>query len=490
MKKTRKSTLRRRFSLLSFAVIMFCVSLFSIVQFRLMDDIYALAAKVTLLDAAGDISKINFENNDSLPILSDYETSKGIYIEVYSDEGTLIYTTDGNDYIYNPTGVTDKTLKPRNMKLLSHSARKDGSYFEMREEVFATAKYIVYGTSFDNNKSLQIYYPVDTITKNAETASWVLFALCIIALCIYYAATFFIAVAFTKPVIKMSSTAKKIAELDFSQKCPGFRLSELDELSKSINTLSSSLESALNSLKSENIQLERDIQRERSLEKSRREFVANASHELKTPIAIIQGYAEGMKYGIGCDSTDEFCDIIIEEADKMNNLIIKLLEFLHIGSGEYPLAIQPFYLDGLLTGHLDSLKKILSEKQINVVTDIGSELYAEGDPTLIRIVFNNYISNAISHADGEKIIRVGVTEQDDCYRVTVFNSGENISEADLENIWHSFYRADKSHSRKEGRFGLGLSIVASIQQHHFQDYGVTNKDDGVEFFFTVKKADK
>lgn len=492
MKKHRKqkATLKRRFSIFGLAAISFCVATFSVVQFYLMDDIFALAAKISMLDAAADISQIDFSDPYYLPALSDYEASKGIYIEVYSSDDTLIYTTEGNDYIYNPEIGKDPDLTPRYMKILSHHDRKDGSYFEMREEVFATAQYIVYGTFSLEGNSLQIYYPVDTITKNAEIASGALFALSIVALIAYYVATYFFAVAFSKPVITINSAAQKIAELDFSQQCPSFRISELDELSKSINTLSESLENALSKLKIENQQLEHDIEKERSLEKTRRTFVANASHELKTPISIIQGYAEGMKYGIGCDSTEEFCDIIIEESEKMNQLIVKLLEFLHIGSGEYPLSMQKFYLDELLMSYLGSLENILHEKSISLQADIGANLYAEGDPTLLKIVFNNYISNAISHADFEKEIKVTVTDNRDFYTVSVYNSGKPIDKNDIDNIWQSFYRADKSHSRAEGRFGLGLSIVASIQELHKQSYNVINTENGVEFSFTVKKANK
>lgn len=491
MKKSKKTTatLKRRFSAFGFAVITTCVAIFSVVQFYLMDDIFALAAKISLLNAASDISEIDFRDSNYLPLLSDYEASKGIYIEVYSDD-TLIYTTEGNDYIYNPESHDDSTLAPRYMKIISNSPRADGSYFEIREEMFATAQYIVYGTFFGENNSLQIYYPVDTITENAETASWALFLLSIIALFLYYGATYFFAMEFTKPVVTINSTAKKIANLDFSQSCPSFRISELDELSKSINTLSSSLEAALDNLKNENLQLEYDIRKERALEKTRRSFVANASHELKTPISIIQGYAEGMKYGIGCDSTEEFCDIIIDEAEKMNQLIVKLLEFLHIGSGEYPLSMQRFYLDELLMSHLGSLEKLYTEKGITLTADIGANLYAEGDPTLLKIVFNNFISNAVSHADGEKSIIISVTEENDEYTVKVFNTGDPIPENDIGHIWQSFYRADKSHSRAEGRFGLGLSIVASIQELHRRGYGVENKENGVEFNFKVKKAER
>lgn len=488
MKKNKTKSLRRRFSLVSFAAVTLCIAVFSVVQFYLMDDIFALAAKVSMLDAAGQISETDFESPDFLPVISDFETSRGIYIEVYDDSGKLIYTTDANDYIYDPTDDSGDKLKPRNMKVISRSQRSESSYFELREEVFATAQYIVYGDTFEDNRSLQIYYPVDTITKSAETASAILFTLSNFVFLLYYVVTYHLGIAFSKPITTINSTAKKIADLDFSQSCPSFKITELDELSKSINTLSNSLENALDDLKNENRQLTRDIQKERALEKSRREFVANASHELKTPISVIQAYAEGMKYGIGCDSTDEFCDIIIDEAEKMNSLVVKLLEFLHIGSGEYPVSIQDFYLDELLNSHLDSLSGILREKDITLTSSIDSNLHAKGDPTLLMIVFNNYISNAISHSSGEKVIRVKVDEETSFYRVTVFNSGEHIAQQDIGNIWQSFYRADKSHSRAEGRFGLGLSIVASIQEVHGESYLAKNVDGGVEFTFTVKKA--
>ena len=489
-RKSQTATFRRRFSVLTFVAISLCVVIFSVVQFYLMDDIFALAARISMLEAATEISEIDFTDKNALPIISDFETKRGIYIEVYAEDDRLVYTTQGNDYVYNPDNSQQAALNPRNMKILSHHDREDGSYFEMREEVYATARYIVYGSFFDEGKSLQIYYPVDNITESAEIASDTLFVLSIIALVLYYAAAYIFAVAFSKPIITINATSKKIAELDFSQKCPSFRISELDELSKSINTLSHSLENALNSLKIENEQLEHDIEKERSLEKARRNFVANASHELKTPISIIQGYAEGMKYGIGCDSTEEFCNIIIDEAEKMNTLIIKLLEFLHIGSGEFPLAVQNFYLDELLMSHLGSVEPLYREKAITLHTDIGTNLYAEGDPTLLKIVFNNYFSNAISHTEEKGEIRVSVTEKDNLYNIAVFNSGKHIDENDIGNLWQSFYRADKAHSRAEGRFGLGLSIVASIQQLHKQSYSVRNTDNGVEFSFTVKKGNK
>ena len=124
-----------------------------------------------------------------------------------------------------------------------------------------------------------------------------------------------------------------------------------------------------------------------------------------------------------------------------------------------------------------------------VTVHIDSSFKGYGDRELLSHVFSNYFSNALSHLDFERKIIIAASDIGKSYRITVFNTGKPIPGSDIENIWQSFYRADKSHSRQEGRFGLGLSIVASIQELHNQKYGVRNRDNGVEFFFDIKKAE-
>jgi signal transduction histidine kinase len=251
--------------------------------------------------------------------------------------------------------------------------------------------------------------------------------------------------------------------------------------------LSNSLSDALEKLKTENRKLETDILYERKLEKARRSFISNVSHELKTPIAIIKGYAEGMKMGIGCDSTEEFCDIIIDESDKMNNLIIRLMEYMKLYSGAYKLYSSEFNLVEVLGSCAESLQPKMDEKEITLDFKVSPEFVAESDALMIQNIFSNYLSNAISHAEFDKIISVTAEDIGKSYRVRVFNTGKQIPGTDIENIWQSFYRADKSHSREEGRFGLGLSFVATIQQMTGEKYGVENKTDGVEFWFDIRK---
>lgn len=489
--KKYKSNLKRRFSLVSIFAVLIFVTVFSVLQFYFMDDIFALSARINMLDIADRIEKLDYTTNTYPAVLSEYEAENNLYIEIYSPRDVLIYTTQSNETVYDKGDKNTEPveMKPRVMRLLSQIFLKDGSFFEMRQEHFTSAKYIVYGSFFGEDMGLILYSSIDYIKENARVASWALFALSMFAVIMFFIITFYYANFFTNPIRKIITTTKKIAGMNFDESCPSFKIKELDELSENINFLSSSLNKALTDLKMENRQLEMDIETERKLDKARRSFIANVSHELKTPISIIQGYAEGMKYGIGCDSTEEFCDIIIEEAEKMNSLVVRIMEYLQYGSGKYSLKQTEFSINELITYCVQNRLIQLEEQDITYEQRIDDSFVGYGDKELISNVFNNYFSNALSHIEFEKKLTVKAEDKGECYRISVFNTGKPIPGTDIENIWQSFYRADKSHSRKEGRFGLGLSIVATLQELHGEKYGVINGEKGVEFWFDVKKAE-
>lgn len=487
--QTRKGDFSSKFSLASILSICFCVAVFTVFQFIFLDDVYLLAAQIKMNNIAKDITQIDFQDEKYKTILSEFEANNTVYIEIYAPRDVLIYTTESNKTIYDKTNQSQQNqeLKPRIMRILSHKETKDGSYFDMREEYFTTSQYVVYGRFFGDNQVLEIYYSLDVIRDNARTASWALFALSLVILIVVYLLMWYITISFTKPLRKIIYTTKKMAEMNFDEICPSYKIKDLDELSTSINILSLALSKTLASLEGENRHLEISIEQERKAEKARRTFIANISHELKTPIAIIQGYAEGLKMGVGADSTTEYCDTIIDEAQKMNCLVIRLLEYMHYDSGVYKTNLSRFNLYEHISEIIESRRLQCKEKQIEVITDIPSFHYCYSDTVLFENVFGNYLSNAISHAADEKKIVISVKDTGENLRVSVFNSGKPIPGTDIENIWQSFYRADKAHSRAEGRFGLGLSIVASSQEILGQNYGVINKDNGPEFWFDVKK---
>ena len=483
------SQLSKRYLLISVGAVFICLVVFAVVQHILMDDIFLAVVKLDMVNSAGKISEIDFDKDEYKKTLADIEADDNLYIEIYLPRDNLMYTTKSNEAIYESDDENnDEELKPRIMKILQRKENDDGSYFELRKEYFASAEYIVYGCFFDEKDMvIEMYYSADLIEENAAIASTVTFYLCILVMVVLITTSIRVGVMVFMPLKNMIANTKRMANLDFSAKCPPYKIKDLNELSKSINTLSNSLSDALEKLKTENRKLETDILYERKLEKARRSFISNVSHELKTPIAIIKGYAEGMKMGIGCDSTEEFCDIIIDESDKMNNLIIRLMEYMKLYSGAYKLYSSEFNLVEVLGSCAESLQPKMDEKEITLDFNVSPEFFAESDALMIQNIFSNYLSNAISHAEFDKIISVTAEDIGKSYRVRVFNTGKQIPGTDIENIWQSFYRADKSHSREEGRFGLGLSFVATIQQMTGEKYGVENKTDGVEFWFDIRK---
>ena len=490
-KKRNSSELNKKYSLISVGTILLCIAIFALVQFVFMDDIFYWYAKHNMAEAAGEIEEIDFSKKGFGKIIADIEGNKNFYIEIYKPRDTLVYTTNSNQVIYddNKNNVVNiDELKPRIMKILQRLEYDENYYYEIRQEYYATAKYLVYGYFFNDDMSLEIYYPVEIIESNAQIASEVTFYLCLMIMFMVITTSIRVGLMVFAPLKNMIIQTKRMANLDFTAKCPPYKINDLNELSASINSLSRSLGIAMEKLQSENRQLETDILYQRKLEKSRRSFISNVSHELKTPIAIIKGYAEGMKMGVGCDSVEEFCDIIIDESDKMNDLIIRLMEYMKLNSGAYKIFSSEFNLAEVLSECAEGLSSKIEEKNIQYIADINLDFTAFSDSLMVQNIFTNYLSNAISHIDYDRIIRVTATDVGTAYRVRVFNTGKPIPGTDIENIWESFYRADKSHSREEGRFGLGLSFVATIQEMTGEKYGVENKKDGVEFWFDIKKA--
>ena len=345
----------------------------------------------------------------------------------------------------------------------------------------------------DNGESVDVYMQVSqvsTTTKISLVASFVAvmlamaFALLVISNYIK---------RITKPVKEMMDITEKMSKLDFSKKCPESSISELNSLSESINELSAALDTALTDLKQKNKKLEEDIENERTIDNLRQTFISGISHELKTPIAIIQGYAEGAKmfYAAGkTDTADAYCDIIMTESDRMNEMIMKLLEITKYSSGAYEPVREDFELSPFVQEWFDRNESILAEKGVTAVNEVPEGIFGNGDRFTLSSVLNNYLSNALSHVENEMRIAVSCGETARAWRVRVFNTGKPIAQKDIDKIWDSFYRADKSLSRSQGRFGLGLSIVSAIQDLHGEAYGVENKPDGVEFWFDIKKTEE
>ncbi|MBQ8029174.1 MAG: hypothetical protein IJ262_07185 [Clostridia bacterium] len=491
MKLTEKiknqNSIKKRY-IFSVTIIIIIVTALNVFQFLTLEQLFIYSTKKNMTKAAEEIISLDLEDENFMRTISDIEAEHQFYVEIYKPRDVLVYTTNTNNWIFNSQLNNDTSeLKPRIMKILSHRDLDQNSYMEERQEYFANGCYYVFGM-IGSNKSIEIYASSETISGNANIASWTIVSVSVLLTLIFMLTVYVFFEAFVKPLNKIIKVTKKMTHTDFSELCPEFAVRELDELSSSVNSLSVTLDRALKDLRAKNEELELDIEKKKRIEETRKYFIANASHELKTPIAIIQGYAEAIMLDVDDCSPEEYCNIIIEETEKMNSLVMRLLEITKYEYG-YILKCSNFKIISIVEKYLSSRLQHIKNQGIKISVDIDESFIGYGDFDILADVFDNYMSNAVSHVDNEKEIVVSCKLIDNNYRLSVFNTGFPIESEDLENIWESFYRADKARSRSQGRFGLGLALVASSQNLHNQKYGVVNHENGVEFWFDISGYD-
>ena len=349
--------------------------------------------------------------------------------------------------------------------------------------------YIELWGTLDNGNFILIRTPIQGIKDNVHISNTFITYIGIGTLIIGIIAAFVLSSYISRPIKQLSNIAERMSELDFDIKYDGKDKGEIGLLGKSMNNMSQKLEENISQLKTANLELQRDIDKKEKLEKMRTDFLSNVSHELKTPIALIQGYAEGLKEGITDDpeSMDFYCSVIMDEAAKMNNMVKRLLTLNQIEFGEDELVMERFDINELVKSVVNANELRATQKNLSITYDIlDTPLYVWADEYKVEEVVTNYLSNAINHCCNENIINIKVGQIDkDNVRVSVFNTGNNIPEADIEHIWEKFYKVDKARTREYGGNGIGLSIVKAIVESMGKTCGVNNLSDGVEFWFDL-----
>jgi two-component system, OmpR family, sensor histidine kinase VanS len=291
-----------------------------------------------------------------------------------------------------------------------------------------------------------------------------------------------------KPLVNINKVATKLAQLDFSEKCEVDRKDEIGNVAASLNFLSENLDEAMTSLRLANAKLEEDIEKERKLERMRREFIAAVSHELKTPISLIDGYAVGLKDNIfEGEEKDYYLDIIIDEAEKMGNLVSEMLDLSYLESGSFKLKKEEFNLTYLIEETLKKYEAIFEERKAELKMNFIESVTVNADWNRLEQVLTNFVTNALRHVNDGGTIYVNMIGREEGITIEIENTGSFIPEEDLMKIWDKFYKTDKARTRKLGGTGIGLSIVKNILAHHGYDFGAENTDNGVKFYFVVPR---
>lgn len=411
---------------------------------------------------------------------------------IWNEETELWYSssTSLEEFRYQLDGIRYGTKEYDKKDII---VQKDNYLIRKQVDTRSKMEYLVLSGIVDSNTYVFLRAPLESIQESVSITSRFFLYVEIGTLLVSLIVILILSHGIAKPIQNLSEISKKMTNLDFNAKYHSSARApkEVEQLGNNMNELSETLENTISMLKSANIELQKDIAQKEQMDEMRKEFLSNVSHELKTPLALIAGYAEGLKEGIS-DNPDDmkiYCDVICDETEKMNQMVQKLLSLNQLEFGNQMLEMKRFDITELICGKLSSLDILLRQKEIAVSFD-ENECYVWGDEFLIEEVVGNFLSNAINYAKGEKILRVFYERINNKLRVNVYNTGDKIPEESLEYVWNKFYKVDKARSREYGGNGIGLSIVRAVMEQHKQNYGVFNTQKGVQFWFELELDEK
>ncbi len=364
-----------------------------------------------------------------------------------------------------------------------------------RDSRLNTEYLILWGFMEDGNLLL-MRTALESIRESVDTSSRFLMYLGAAAVIVSAVISYFVTKRFTNPILELADLSQRMTNLDFDAKFHSRGKDEIDALGEHMNKLSETLERTISELKSANNELLIDIEKKNRIDDMRKEFLSNVSHELKTPLALIQGYAEGLKECINEDpeSREFYCDVIMDEADKMNIMVKQLLTLNQLEFGKDAVTMERFDVTEVIRGVIQATAILREQNDISVeflgkdgeaLEENETPLYVWADEFKTEEVLTNFMSNAIHYASGEKKIVIRQEQREDVVRISVYNTGPQIPEEDVDKIWQKFYKVDKARTREYGGSGIGLSIVKAIMDSFHRQCGVVNHPKGVEFWFEL-----
>ena len=494
--KDKWKSVRFRLFIVLCIVIMFLVICLVTVNSLVLGNFYLYSKTNTIKDV---YQKINdYYTNPTLDVNLEDELKKIAYrnnfdILIKTDTNLSLFSTD-RDFLESLNRITEM-LQMQN----EHYNQADVIYSDENMEIRRVTdtannlNYILLSGKLVNGYSLYIRIPIAPIEESVKISNNALLMIGILTIFIASFVASFISRKFTTPILQLNDITKKVANLDFSQK---YRITdsddEINELGKNINTMSDKLEATIKQLRDNNIELEKDIEEKSKIDDMRKQFISDVSHELKTPIALIQGYAEGLVENVNTDEESRkfYAEVILDESNKMDRLVKQLLELMKLEYGKREFNDAQFDLVALIKEVIRKCNVMLEENKIEVVFREEKPIWVYADDFYIDQVVTNYFTNAIKHAeevDGKKQIQITIEEKEQTYRVCVFNTGKQIEEENLDRIWGRFYKVDSSRNRENSGSGIGLALVKAIQNNYQNDYGVENKENGVEFYFEINQ---
>jgi len=491
LKKTKKGSLTRELAVIISGLVVGTVLLCWLLNTVFLERYYVLNKQRILEDgfrlideasAAGELQNstfdLTFENlcaNGNITVLIINSNRSVVRSSVGDPQKMLIELMD---IIFGGPNDTVTML-----------VEEEAYMIQRRTDTRLDAEYLVLYGTLSNGNMILMRSALESIRESVKISNQFLLYVGVLAIAVSVIVVIFVSGRVTNPILELTDLSKRMTELEFEAKYNPRRRrqNEIDELGAHMNELSQTLENTISELKNANNQLLIDIEKKTQIDHMRKEFLSNVSHELKTPLALIQGYAEGLKECINDDeeSRNFYCEVIMDEAEKMNLMVKKLLTLNQLESGGETVTMERFNLTELIAGVLHSVEILLAQNGIAITECPSEPVYVWADEFMVEEVVTNYLSNAIHHAKGEKKISIRYQMKEDLVRVCVCNTGEPIPPEDVDKIWNKFYKVDKAHTREYGGSGIGLSIVKAVMDAFHRECGVINHENGVTFWFEL-----
>jgi signal transduction histidine kinase len=489
-------SIRVQFSIIFLAILLTVLVVVIVINTTFLDDYYVHSKKEAIKTA---YSTINIAANNGNLSSQDFDIELQKVCEKYNIE-LIVLDADSQTIKTTASDVQflTKLLWENMLSENGTSLTKDKKILEQTDEyTLQTETDVRTGTGYmeiwgvlGNGNLIMMRTALESIAESVTISnnfvSYVGFMIAVLILL----TVFFITKKITDPITDLSAISDEMKALNFEAKYkPRKFTNELDRLGENINELSSTLEKTITELKNANYELQQDIDKKNELDEMRRDFISNVSHELKTPIALIQGYAEGLSEGINDDDAESrqfYCEVIMDEAAKMNNMVKKLLTLNQLEFGKSDMTMERFNIVDMVKNYIKSAEILARQKNVTVRMEEYPDIYVWADEFKTEEILQNYYSNAINHVAGEMIIEIKLQLIENHVRISVFNTGTPIPEDSIKHIWDKFYKVDKARTREYGGSGVGLSIVKAIMDSMHQQYGVINYDNGVEFWFELE----
>ncbi len=488
-------SVRLKLFLLISIIILAVITFLILVNNFIFAEFYKLSKINSLKNVYEEIQRCSDNLNDEniekyieeLAIKNDFD------IVIRNEKNTSVYTSN-EDFFETFTQINN--MADRFFMNNGKNVLEQTEEFTINEtqDYKTNITYIMLSSELQNGIYVYIRTPINSIYESVNISNNFLYLMAGITILISAIIVTFVSRKFTDPILELNKIAKKMSNLDFTHKYKERKIDdEINHLGKSINTMSQKLEGTIKQLRETNIELEKDIEEKSKIDEMRKSFISDVSHELKTPIALIQGYSEGLIENVNSDEESRkfYAEVILDETNKMDRLVKQLLELMKLEYGKREFNDNVFNIVELEKEVVRKSKVMFEEKEIEVIWETTEEIDVLADEFYIEQVVTNYLTNAIKHSKKNKSKKriVKITNYIDIeknkVRIKIFNTGEKIDEDKISKLWDRFYKTDESRNRENGGTGIGLSFVKAIMNNYNNEYGVINHDDGVEFYFEL-----